>query len=84
MKQKKRVSDIDYDMPLEKALGVLNPQEMIKYVMGANLDSMSQTYEDRLGDETEKIIIERQLDPSDALQRKVGAEWYNNRKDRGK
>lgn len=66
----------DYDMPLERALKELNPQQMQKYIMTARLDNMVLSYEERLGADTKRIIAKRELDPTDSGEQALGAEWY--------
>ena len=60
-----------YDLTMEEAMAQLNPQELMKYIMGARVETMTLTYENKLGADTTRIVVKRDLDRTDPLQNEV-------------
>jgi len=62
---------------------ITDPAKLMEIATRANLDYMNLAYEKRLGADTNKIMVERQLDPTDSEQQKIGTKWYkdNSQKD---
>lgn len=60
-----------YNLELEKALDNLTPKELLKYALATRIELMEQSYEKRLGEKTRKIMIQRDLDLTNPIEKQT-------------